>query len=190
MADRLVLGPFIKVYRLGQNLLLFKPDPEYIDKILEEHLKTGLKISPGKIFRAYKNGRGKLWVMVEFMRGYDFFKHFKLAPKDKYAWRIPRIVVEVCPSCGGDIVDRLCLDCGEAVDRPKYLEVWRDPEAVEELIPVDRLEESSNGLMIVSGEGGIIIDRHIWHEKIISIVRKDESVYARILVISGGSVKH
>jgi len=58
------------------------------------------------------------------------------------------------------------------------------------LIPVERLEESGDSLMIVSGEGKITISKHIWREKIVSIVRKDESVYARILVASGSSVKH
>ena len=69
------------------------------------------------------------------MRGYDLYKHFRLAPM-RDAWRIPRITVEVCPACGEDVVEGVCLECGERVEKPRHLEVWRDREAVEELIPV------------------------------------------------------
>ncbi len=94
-----MLGPFDDVYRQG-SLLFLKVPEEYRGRVLEESLKPGLKISPDRISRAYKDKLGRHWILVEYEKGYDFFKHFKLAPKEKYAWRIPRITVEVCPRCG------------------------------------------------------------------------------------------
>jgi len=38
------------------------------------------------------------------------------------------------------VVGGRCPECGEGVERPRHLEVWRDPEAVEELVPVQDVE--------------------------------------------------
>jgi hypothetical protein len=51
---RILLGPFSDVYRHG-NLLFFKAPEEYRSRVLEESLKPGLKISPDRIARAYKD---------------------------------------------------------------------------------------------------------------------------------------
>jgi ribosomal protein L32 len=179
---RIMLGPFSNVYRQG-NLLFFKASEEYRSRVLEESLKPGLKISPGRIAKAYKDKLYRYWILVDYERGYDLYKHFKLAPRDKNAWRIPRITVEVCPTCGEDIVERVCLECGEKVGRPRHIEVWRDPEAVEELIPITGIKRRGENLTIESETSLLEIPKEIIHEKIVSIVRKDESIYVKLLKI-------
>jgi len=179
---RIMLGPFSNVYRQG-NLLFFKVPEECRDRILEESLKTGLKISPDRIARAYKDKLYRYWILVEYERGYDLYKHFKLAPKDKNAWRMPRITVEVCPRCGEDIVGGVCLECGENVERPRHIEVWRDPEAVEELIPVVSIRRGRENITIQSRTSLFEIPREILHEKIVSIVRRNGSIYVKLLKI-------
>jgi ribosomal protein L32 len=148
---------------------------------LEESLKPGLKISPDRIARAYKDRLCRYWILVEYERGYDLYKHFKLAPLDKNAWRIPRITVEVCPRCGEDIVDGVCLECGEKIEKPKHIEVWRDPEAVEKMIPVKNIRRGSEGYVIESDIGEVKIPRHILHEKIIAMVRSPRLVYVKLV---------
>ena len=175
-----MLGPFEDVYRHGR-LLLFRVPQEYRGKVLEESLKEGLKISAERIARAYKDKLGRYWILVEYERGYDLYKHFRLAPKEKYAWRIPRITVEACSRCGEDIVGGVCLECGEKVEKPRHIEVWRDREAVKELIPIQDIVESSSGLTILSGEVELKVPRQIIHEKIVSIVRRGGEVYAKLL---------
>jgi hypothetical protein len=179
---RILLGPFSGVYRHG-NLLFFKASEEYRSRILEESLKSGLKISPDRIARAYKDKLCRYWILVEYERGYDLYKHFKLSPLDKNAWRIPRITVEVCPRCREDIVDGVCLECGENVEKPRHIEVWRDPEAIEELIPVTRIKRGRENITLQSGTSLFKIPREIIHEKIASIVRKEESIYVKLLKI-------
>jgi len=174
-----MLGPFDDVYRQG-SLLFLKVPEEYRGRVLEESLKPGLKISPDRISRAYKDKLGRHWILVEYEKGYDFFKHFKLAPKEKYAWRIPRITVEVCPRCGGDIVEGVCLEYGEKIEKPRHIEVWRDGEAVEELIPVVSIKRRRENLTIESENSLLEIPRQIIHEKIISIVRRGV-VHVRLL---------
>jgi hypothetical protein len=93
---RILLGPFSGVYRRG-GLLFFRTPEEYRDRILEEPLRPGLAISPDRIARAYKDGLGRYWILVEYVRGYDLYKHFRLAPM-RNAWRIPRITVEASPA--------------------------------------------------------------------------------------------
>jgi hypothetical protein len=117
------------------------------------------------------------------MRGYDLYKHFKLAPRDKNAWRIPRITVEVCPRCREDIVDGVCLECGENVERSGHLEVWRGPEAIEELIPVVSIRRGREEITIQSGTSLFKIPREMVHEKIVSIVRRNRSIYVKLLKI-------
>jgi hypothetical protein len=182
LKKRIMLGPFSNVYRHG-NLLFFKAPEEYRSRVLEESLKTGLRISPDRMARAYKDRLYRYWILVDYERGYDLYKHFKLAPRDKNAWRIPRITVEVCPRCGEDVVDGVCLECGEKVERPRHIEVWRDPEAIEELIPVTRIKRRSQNITLQSGTSLFKIPREIIHEKIASIVRKDESIYVKLLKI-------
>jgi len=96
---------------------------------------------------------------------------------------IPRITVKVCPRCGEDVVDGVCLECGENVEKPRHIEVWRDPEAVEELIPVTRIKRGRENITLQSGRSLFKIPREIIHEKIVSIVRKDESIYVKLLKI-------
>jgi hypothetical protein len=179
---RILLGPFSDVYRHG-NLLFFKALEEYRDRILEKSLKPGLKISPDRIARAYKDKLYRYWILVEYERGYDLYKHFKLAPRDKNAWRIPRITVEVCPRCGEDVVDGVCLECGEKVERPRHIEVWRDPEAIEELIPVVSIRRGREEITIQSRTSLFKIPREMVHEKIVSIVRRNRSIYIKLLKI-------
>lgn len=182
--SKLFLGPFIDVYRFKDRLLLFKPDPAYRSRIGEKVLEAGLKISPDKIVKAYKNYSGRMWIIVEFKRGYDLFKHFKLADRDKHAWRIPRIIVRVCPSCGGDVVENLCLDCGGEVEKPRHVEVWRDKEAYEKLIPVEKLKKEGGRIVIDTGSGEVSIPKHILYEKVVSIVRSSGSIYVKLLDFS------
>jgi hypothetical protein len=179
---RILLGPFSDVYRHG-NLLFFKASEEYRSRILEESLKTGLKISPDRIARAYKDKLYRYWILVEYERGYDLYKHFKLAPRDKNAWRIPRITVEACPRCGEDVVEGVCLECDENVERPRQLEVWRDPEAVEELIPITGIKRRGENLTIESETSLLEIPKELIHEKIVSIVRRRGSIYVKLLKI-------
>jgi hypothetical protein len=181
LKKRMMLGPFSDVYRHGK-LLFFKTPEEYRSRILEESLKPGLKISPDRIAKAYKDKLCRYWILVEYERGYDLYKHFKLAPRDKNAWRIPRITVEVCPRCREDIVDGVCLECGENVEKPKHVEVWRDLEAVEELIQVSSIKRGLKGLVIQSENGLLEIPREIIHEKVIAVIRGPSSVSVRLLV--------
>lgn len=180
---RVLLGPFSNVYREG-NLLFFKVPEDCRDRILEESLKPGLKISPEKIVRAYKSRLGRYWILVRYERGYDLYKHFRLAPRDRYAWRIPRITVEACPRCGEDIVEGVCLECSEKIEKPKHLEVWRDREAVEELIPIHSIKEDPSKLTILSRGVELKIPRQIIHEKIVSIVGS-RPAYVKILSLFG-----
>jgi len=182
LKKRIMLGPFSNVYRHG-NLLFFKAPEEYRSRVLEESLKPGLKISPDRIAKGYKDKLYRYWILVDYEREYDLYKHFKLAPRDKNAWRIPRITVKVCPRCGEDVVDGVCLECGEKVEKPRHIEVWRDPEAVEELIPVTRIKRGRENITLQSGTSLFKIPREIIHEKIASIVRKDESIYVKLLKI-------
>jgi len=145
---RILLGPFSDVYRRG-GLLFFKAPEEYRARILEGPLKPGLTVSPDRIVRAYKDGLCRYWILVEYERGYDLYKHFRLASM-RGAWRVPRITVEACPICGEDLVDGYCLECGEGVERPKHVEVWRDPEAREELMPLLAASRDQAGLTIRS----------------------------------------
>jgi len=179
---RILLGPFSGVYRHG-NLLFFKASEEYRSRILEESLKSGLKISPDRIARAYKDKLCRYWILVDYEKGYDLYKHFKLAPRDKNAWRIPRITVEVCPRCREDVVDGVCLECGENVERPRHIEVWRDPEAIEELIPVVSIKRRRQNITIESQTSLIEIPKEIIHEKTVSIVRRNRSIYIKLLKI-------
>ena len=181
---RILLGPFSGVYRRG-GLLFFRTPEEYRDRILEEPLRPGLAISPDRIARAYKDGLGRYWILVEYARGYDLYKHFRLAPM-RNAWRIPRITVEACPACGEDVVDGRCPECGEGVERPRHLEVWRDPEAVEELVPVQDVESGPAGLAVRSGEGVLRIPRPLIHEALVSMVRRGDALYARLLRLPRG----
>jgi hypothetical protein len=68
MRKEILLGPFSDVYRYD-NLLFFKTPEEYRDRILEESLKTGLKISPDRIARAYKDRLYRYWILVEYDEG-------------------------------------------------------------------------------------------------------------------------
>jgi hypothetical protein len=180
LKKRIILGPFSDVYRHG-NLLFFKAPEEYRSRILEESLKPGLKISPDRIARAYKDKLCRYWILVEYERGYDLYKHFKLAPRDKNAWRIPRITVEVCPRCREDIVDGVCLECGEKVEKPKHIEVWRDLEAVEKTVLVKSIKRDSESYTIESDIGEVKIPRHIIHEKIIAMVRSSHLAYVKLV---------
>jgi len=184
---RILLGPFSDVYRRG-NLLFFKVPEEYRDRILEDPLKPGLAISPDKIIRAYKDRLCRYWILVEYEKGYDLYKHFRLAPKDKHAWRMPRITVEICSACGEDVIEGMCLECGEKVEKPRHLEVWRDPEAVEELIPVISIKRGRESLIIESETSQLEIPREIIHEKILSIVRKGGSIHIKLLKNSNSSL--
>jgi len=177
---RIMVGPFEDVYRDG-DLLFFKVSQQYRDRILEEPLKTGLKISPKRIARTYKDRLGRYWMLVEYEKGYDLYKHFRLAPRDRYAWRIPRITVEVCPRCGEDIVEGVCLECGEKVEKPRHMEVWRDPEAIEELIPIQSITKSSSRLTILCGEEELRVPIQIIHEKIVSIIRSGDTIHIKLL---------
>jgi len=179
---RVLLGSFSNVYRQG-NLLFFKVPEEYRNIVLEESLKPGLKISPDRIARAYKDKLYRYWVPVEYERGYDLYKHFKLAPRDRHAWRMPRITVEVCPRCGEDIVDGVCLECGEKVERPRHIEVWRDPEVIEELIPVVSIRKEPENLIIESETSLFEIPKEIIHEKVVSIVTRNRPIYVKLLKI-------
>jgi len=118
------------------------------------------------------------------MRGYDFFKHFKLAPRDRYAWRIPRITVEACPECGEDIVEGVCLECSEKAEKPRHIEVWRDREAIEELIPIQDIIESPSGLTILSRGVELKVPRQIIHEKMVSVLMRGGVVYTKLLVFN------
>jgi hypothetical protein len=80
-------------------------------------------------------------------------------------------------------VEGVCLECGENVKRPRHIEVWRDPEAIEELIPVTRIKRGRENITLQSGTSLFKIPREIIHEKIVSIVRKDESIYVKLLKI-------
>jgi hypothetical protein len=182
---RILLGPFSDVYRRG-NLLFFKTPEEYRDRVLEDSLKPGLAISPGRIMRAYKDRLGRYWILVEYVRGYDLYKHFRLAPM-RDAWRIPRITVEVCPACGEDVVEGVCLECGERVEKPRHLEVWRDREAVEELIPVTGIRRGVESLVIESETGQLEIPKGLIHERMLSIVRRGGLIYIKLLKLLEGS---
>jgi len=177
---RILLGPFSGVYRRG-SLLFFKTPEEYRDRVLENSLKPGLAISPDKIARAYKDRLGRYWILVEYAKGYDLYKHFRLAYKDRYAWRIPRITVEICPACGEDVVEGVCLECGEEIEKPRYLEVWRDPEAFEKLIPLQNVMKNSLGLKMMSGGMELKIPKQILHERIVSIVKSGNALYVKLL---------
>jgi len=178
-----MLGPFSNVYRHGR-LLFFKVPEGLRGRVLEESLKAGLKISPDRIARAYKDRLGRYWILVEYERGYDFFKHFRLAPRDRYAWRIPRITVEACPECGEDIVEGVCLECSEKAEKPRHIEVWRDREAVEELIPIQDIIESPSGLTILSRGVELKVPRQIIHEKMVSVLMRGGVVYTKLLVFN------
>ncbi|MEM0049520.1 MAG: hypothetical protein QXW39_03175 [Candidatus Bathyarchaeia archaeon] len=182
MKSKLLLGPFNKVYRDSGLLRFIVPD-HLRSSIVEHSLKNGLKISPDKIFKAYKNQYGYFWIIVEFDKGYDLYKHFKLSDRDRHARRIPRIVVEACPRCGEDLVDGSCLECGEV--KPRYLEVWRDPEALEELIgPVEKVEKSREKISFLVGESWIDVPRTFLHEYIVSMVKIEDKIYVKYLRIS------
>ena len=180
MEKRILLGPFSGVYRDGE-LLCFTVPRMFRDRVAENVLKSGLKISPRKILRAYKNAYGYFWIIVGFEKGYDLLKHFKFSDRDRYARRIPRIVVEACPECGEDLVEGVCVNCGE-VEKPRYLEVWRDPEAVEKLLRIIRVSKNHNVILYASS-GAISIPRHILHEKVVSIARRMDGLYVKVLMI-------
>ena len=182
MEKKILLGPFDNVYREGE-LLRFTVPRMFRERVAENVLKTGLKISPRKILRAYKNAYGYFWILVGFERGYDLLKHFKFSDRDKYARRIPRIVVEVCPECGEDLIERVCVNCGD-VEKPKYLEVWRDPEAREELLQIIKISKSCDSIILDTSSGRISIPRSMLHEFVASIVRKASDLYVKVLKIT------
>lgn len=187
MNSKVMLGPFSKVYREPELRLLRFMVPETLRyRIVEPALRGGLKISPEKIIRAYKNIHGRLWILVEFERGYDLYKHFKLSSRDKYARRIPRIVVEACPKprCGEDLVDRFCPDCLEEVERPKYLEVWRDSEAVEEIMLLEKIEIGRDYVALLIAKEWIKIPRQLLHEHVVSLVKRSDGTYIKYLRIT------
>jgi len=157
--------------------------PGHYGMVLKESLKEDLKIPPERIIRAYKDKLYRYWILVEYEKGYDFYKHFRFAPRSMNAWRIPRITVEACPTCREDVVDRVCLECGEEVKKPRHIEVWRDPDAVEELIPVTCINKRRESLTIESGDSQLEISKEIIHERIVSIVRRNKSIYVKLLKI-------
>jgi hypothetical protein len=73
------------------------------------------------------------------------------------------------------------LECGENVEASKHIEVWRDPEAVEKIIPVKNIRRSSEGYVIESDIGEVKIPRHIIHEKIVAMVRSSHLVYVKLV---------
>ena len=77
-----------------------------------------------------------------------------------------------------------CPECGEGVERPRHLEVWRDPEAVEELVPVQDVESGPAGLAIRSGEGVLKVPRPLIHEVVASMVKRGDALYAKLLKVS------
>jgi hypothetical protein len=80
-------------------------------------------------------------------------------------------------------VDGVCLECGENVERPRHIEVWRDPEAIEELIPVVSIKRRRQNITIESQTSLIEIPKEIIHEKTVSIVRRNRSIYIKLLKI-------
>jgi len=76
------------------------------------------------------------------------------------------------------------LECGENVEKPKHVEVWRDLEAVEELIQVSSIKRGRENITIQSGTSLFKIPREIIHEKIVSIVRRNRSIYVKLLKIN------
>ena len=159
---------------------MLRPPRPYVDKISERALRGALKLPPEKIVRAYKNRSGQYWILVEFERGYDLYKHFKLKERDRYAVRLPRIVLDVCPNCGGDIVEGICVECGREVERPKRVEVWRDRFAEEEVVgPINSVEEDFHALTFKTSEDEIRIPRHVVKEFVISLVKRVDGVYLR-----------
>gem|GEM_PF-1112559 len=177
--SKLLLGPFNKVYRDSDFLRFIVPE-HLRSSIVEHSLKNGLKISPENILRAYKNQYGYFWIIVGFDKGYDLYKHFKLSDRDRHARRIPRIVVEICPRCGEDLVNGSCLECGEV--KPKYLEVWRDPEAIEKILPLKKFEKIGNSYVLDVGHR-IEIPKQFIHEFIVSLVRKIDGLYVKMLTL-------
>jgi len=179
--SRLLLGPFAKVHKSSESLLSFIVPKDLRDKIREPTLREGLKLSPDKIYRAYKGRRG-LWLVVEFEKGYDLYKHFKLAEREIYARRVPRLVVEVCPKCGEEVVEGFCLECSTEVEKVNPLEVWRDPWAREVIVgPLSKIEEEDGFLVIYLGSEQLRIPKIILHETIISLIKRGDGVYAKLL---------
>ena len=152
-------------------------------RVREPVLRKGLTISPEKIYRAYKSRRG-IWLLIEFERGYDLYKHFKLKEREKYARRVPRLVIEVCPECGEEIVQGFCLECGTEVEKVKYLEVWRDPWAKEVVVgPLAKIEDEGGALVIHFGSEQLKIPKILLHETLISLVKRGDSIYAKLLTL-------
>ena len=181
MKSRLLLGPFAEVHKTSENLLRFTVPKDLRERIREPALKDGLTVSPEKIYRAYKGNRG-IWLVVEFEKGYDLYKHFKLMEREKYARRAPRLVIEVCPECGEELVQGLCLECGTEVEKPKRLEVWRDPWAKEVVVgPLAKIENEGGALTLHFGSEQLKIPKELLHETLISLVKRGNEIYARLL---------
>lgn len=174
----MILGPFTEIDREGGSLRLV-PDATYLDRIREYWFRSGLKISGDKILRAYADGR-RYWIAIEFKKGYDLYKHLRLAEVAKHAKRIPRIVVEVCPKCGEGLVNGLCVNCGE-VEELRLVEVWRDPSAVEvKSGPFQGVVEEGGDVVFV-GRDSLRIPRWLVKYTVVSQRRDEEGVWLRIL---------
>jgi len=78
MRSRMLIGPFAGVHRASGNPLKFTVPRDLRGRVREPALRDGLRISPEKIARAYKDGLSKYWILVEYERGYDLYKHFRL----------------------------------------------------------------------------------------------------------------
>ena len=187
-AKRMLLGPFKSVSMEGE-LISLQVDPDYLDKVSESGVPFELKIHPRMVKRAYKappstRSGERYWILVEFERGYDLYKHYRLANRAKYARRIPRLVAKVCPSCGACLIDGLCPSCGDEVEKPRYLEVWRDPHVREELFgPVKSAEKTASELVFRSSSGEFRVRREVLHESIVSIVKAGDGAYVKYLRI-------
>jgi len=185
----MLLGPFKSVSMEGE-LISLQVDPDYLDRVSESGMPFELKIHPGMIKRAYKappstRSGERYWILIEFERGYDLYKHYRLAARAKYARRVPRLVARVCPSCGTCLIDGLCPSCGDEVEEPRYMEVWRDPYAREELFgPVKSAERTASELVFRSSSGEFRIRREILHESITSIIKRVDGAYVKLLKIA------
>ena len=190
MRSRLLIGPFAEVHRASESLLKFTVPRDLRERVREPALRDGLKISPDKIYRAYKGRRG-IWLIIEFERGYDLYKHFKLAERERYARRIPRLVIGVCPRCGEEVVQGLCLECNMEVERVRYLEVWRDPLAREVIVgPLAKIEEEGSVLIIHLGSERLKIPKTLLHETLVSLVKRADGIYAKLLAFEGARDNH
>ena len=205
----MLVGPFLGLKPTDDGNLRFHVPLGLQGRIVEPAFRKEMSVAPSNVLRAYKAdvrdtrlvmelgegeaevwGTSLYWITVSFKRGYDYYKHFRLARIHPKAVRIPRLLVKVCSECGETTYGDFCPTCGGRPESVKHSEVWRDREAEERLLgPFTEIMNQGGAVRFIGDRMEYRVPRLALHEYVVSASPSGKIFYLRVLHLPRGSGK-